>query len=150
MHAPHSPETIPRKLILAMFGLAFISLLAAATVRIVGMPIHSPDSATTQVRQLRFEDVADGSIKIIDATSNQLVLIYSAEGGFLRGAVRALARERRRIGLGADLPFHLIARSDGRLTLFDPSTKQRIDLEAFGPTNSNVFAALLSAPIAAQ
>jgi hypothetical protein len=36
----------------------------------------------------------------------------------------------------------LIGRTDGRLTLQDPSTGQRIDLESFGPTNAAVFASL--------
>jgi hypothetical protein len=37
----------------------------------------------------------------------------------------------------------LIARPDGRLTLVDPVTDQRIDLESFGPTNAGKFATLL-------
>jgi hypothetical protein len=36
----------------------------------------------------------------------------------------------------------LLGRADGRLTLLDPSTQQRIDLEAFGPSNVAVFAGL--------
>ena len=38
----------------------------------------------------------------------------------------------------------LIGRADGRLTLADPATGARIDLEAFGPTNAGVFARLLT------
>ena len=65
------------------------------------------------------------------------------EGGFLRGALRVMARERRMRGLGGEAPFELVGRADGRLTLLDPATGQRIDLEAFGPTNAGAFAALL-------
>ncbi|MBC7781542.1 MAG: photosynthetic complex assembly protein PuhC, partial [Proteobacteria bacterium] len=39
----------------------------------------------------------------------------------------------------------LIGRADGRLTLADPATGQRIDLESFGPTNAAVFARLIVA-----
>jgi hypothetical protein len=39
-------------------------------------------------------------------------------------------------------PMQLLGRADGRLTLLDPSTQQRIDLEAFGPSNAAVFAGL--------
>jgi hypothetical protein len=42
------------------------------------------------------------------------------------------------------LPFELIARVDGRVTLFDPSTGQRVDLESFGPTNTGEFARFLA------
>jgi putative photosynthetic complex assembly protein len=65
------------------------------------------------------------------------------EQGFLRGALRALSRERRARGLGSEQPFQLVARPDGRLTLIDPVTDQRIDLESFGPTNAGKFASLL-------
>ena len=43
-----------------------------------------------------------------------------------------------------ELPFELIARVDGRVTLFDPSTGQRVDLESFGPTNTGEFARFLA------
>jgi len=56
--------------------------------------------------------------------------------------LRALARERHRENIGADAPFLLIGRTDGRLTLLDPTTQQRIDLESFGPSNAALFADL--------
>jgi hypothetical protein len=37
-------------------------------------------------------------------------------------------------------------RTDGGLTLYDPATQQRVDLEAFGPTNADNFARLLKNP----
>jgi putative photosynthetic complex assembly protein len=66
------------------------------------------------------------------------------EQGFLRGALRSLVRERRRRGGDASAPFTLIGRADGRLTLADATTGQRIDLESFGPTNAAVFARWLT------
>ena len=68
----------------------------------------------------------------------------TGENGFFRGALRGLARERRRAGLGSEQPFQLIGRADGRLTLTDPATGQRIDLESFGPTNAAVFARFMT------
>ena len=56
-----------------------------------------------------------------------------------------LARERRSAASGPEPPFELIARADGRLTLADPATGERVDLESFGPTNAGVFARLLTA-----
>ena len=66
------------------------------------------------------------------------------EQGFLRGALRALARERRMREVGALPPFELAARADGRLTLADTATGARIDLESFGPDQCRVFARLLT------
>ena len=65
--------------------------------------------------------------------------------GFLRGTMRGLARERKRLGVSPAIPFDLIGRADGRLTLVDPGTGRRVDLESFGPENAAVFAALMTA-----
>jgi putative photosynthetic complex assembly protein len=66
------------------------------------------------------------------------------EQGFLRGSLRALARERRMREVGSLPPFELAARADGRLTLMDTATGARLDLESFGPTNAAVFARMLT------
>ena len=62
----------------------------------------------------------------------------------MRGALRALTRERHARGIGAVPPFELLAHIDGSITLADPSTGQRVDLESFGPTNTAEFARFLA------
>ena len=57
--------------------------------------------------------------------------------------VTRLARDRRLAHLGSGPPFRLVRWSDGRLSLEDPSTGRQVALEAFGPTNSGVFAGIL-------
>jgi putative photosynthetic complex assembly protein len=117
--------------------------LGTAGVRLSGAGIRAPDAAPVAQRSLRFEDRPDGSVAVLDATSGRQIESVHGEAGFLRGALRAMARERRKQGLGAEQPFELIARADGRLTLADAATGERIDLESFGPTNAGVFARLL-------
>ena len=58
------------------------------------------------------------------------------EHGFLRGTLRGWRASAASQGLGSEPPFRLIARADGRLTLEDPATGERVDLESFGPTNA--------------
>ena len=60
----------------------------------------------------------------------------------MRGILRTLSRERMRRGIGSGPSFELIGHTDGRLTLLDPATGQRINLESFGPTNMASFAML--------
>ena len=60
----------------------------------------------------------------------------------MRGTLRTLSRERMRRGIGSGPAFELIGHTDGRLTLLDPATGARIDLESFGPTNMSAFAQL--------
>ncbi|EED32384.1 hypothetical protein NOR53_2232 [gamma proteobacterium NOR5-3] len=43
--------------------------------------------------------------------------------------------------------FELTRYDDGRLVLSDPSTKEKVDLVAFGATNIAVFAELMDAPL---
>jgi putative photosynthetic complex assembly protein len=62
----------------------------------------------------------------------------------VRGTLRALARERYARGIGAEQPFSLIARADGGVTLYDPATRQKVDLDSFGPTNVAEFSRFLA------
>jgi putative photosynthetic complex assembly protein len=84
----------------------------------------------------------------IDARDGRIVAEIHGEQGFVRGSLRALTRERRARELGPEIPFELIAHADGRLTLLDPATGQRVNLESFGPTNAGNFARLLAQPSA--
>lgn len=107
-------------------------------------PTATAGTPVTAVRALRFEDRPDGSVAVIDHTRGVELERIHGEAGFLRGTLRALSRERLRRGLGPELPFTLRARSDGGLTLSDPATGERIDLDSFGPHNAAVFGRLLT------
>ena len=141
--ATRGPDTFPRWVLMCGGGVIAFSLISVGLVRLTGNGPDQRPAPATQERQLRFEDRPDGSIAITDARSGEPVSSVQGEQGFVRGALRALARERKARGLGAEQPFQLIARPDGRLTLIDPVTDQRIDLESFGPTNAGKFASLL-------
>ena len=139
-----TPPVFPRWLPLALGALLLSVLLATAAVRLSGVSIRTPDASAVQTRLLRFEDRPDGSVAVIDHANGRELQTLQGEQGFLRGALRALARERRLHALGPQAPFELTARADGRLTLSDTATGARLDLEAFGPTNAGVFARLLT------
>ncbi len=134
----------PRLPLLAAAVLLVVVLGSVAVVRWSGTSVRAPDAQAVATRLLRFEDGTDGSIAVIDAASGRLIDRVQGEQGFLRGTLRALARERRMREIGPQAPFELAARADGRLTLTDPSTGARLDLDAFGPTNAAVFARLLT------
>lgn len=135
----------PRGPLLALGGLVLAVLAAVSAVRLSGMPISTPDAPAAVTRQLRFEDRPDGSIVVIDAVQGRVVQTITGQAGFIRGTLRGLARQRKLEGIGPERPFELIGRADGRLTLIDPATNRRVDLESFGPTNSAEFARLLQA-----
>lgn len=150
MGAVAADHMLPRGALLAIGGVLLASVVAVAAVRLSGVTIREPDEAAVAVRELRFEDRPDGSVIVIDAPSQTVIHTMVGENGFFRGALRGLARERKRNGLGSEQPFQLIGRADGRLTLVDPATGQRIDLESFGPTNAAVFARFMTDAPAAR
>ncbi|MCP4637111.1 MAG: photosynthetic complex assembly protein PuhC [Methyloversatilis sp.] len=141
----HSAPALPRWPLLAI-GLMLAGVLAAvALVRVSGTPIAAPDAPAIAERALRFEDRPDGSIAVIDARTGTQIDAFVGEQGFVRGTLRGLVRERRRQQIGPEQPFSLVARADGRLTLIDPGTARRVDLESFGPVNAGAFGRLLDA-----
>jgi putative photosynthetic complex assembly protein len=128
---------------MAWIGVMLLAMLVAVGLaRWSGLDPRTPDAAVQWQRDLQFTDLPSGDIAVLDHRTGQQVAQFSGEQGFLRSTLRALARERQRESLGKEAPFLLIGRTDGRLTLQDPSTGQRIDLESFGPSNAAVFAGL--------
>jgi putative photosynthetic complex assembly protein len=139
MHSA-ATEVIPRRALIAAGGVMAATLLGLAALRLAGYRAAQPDAPALAQRELIFRDRADGGIDIVDASRGAVIDQAHGEQGFLRGTLRGLVRERKRLGLPTETPLHLIARADGRLTLADPATGVRIDLESFGPTNVAVFA----------
>jgi len=110
------------------------------------------DSPALQKMNLIINDDSNGDILITvinlkpnsESGVNNQVLRFSGEQGFLRGTLRALARERHMRNLTSDAPFELALHEDGRLTITDTLTNKGIDLQAFGPDNVAVFAKILA------
>jgi putative photosynthetic complex assembly protein len=134
---------------LPMLAIAFT--LIVIVVMVFSKPAHEVTVSGANdrlqalaLRDIRFEDQADGSIRVIDAKlREQIALVAPASNGFLRGAVRGLVRERKLQRLGTEVPFTLAALADGRLVLHDGATGHEIDLASFGSTNAAVFSKLL-------
>ena len=133
-----------------------MALLALGSLGVVGWQRLTPEpvAAETDVRltapvlwqrTFHFEDRPDGSVAVLDGATRLEVSRLQGEQGFARGALRMLAHARLRHGLSPEQPFLLTGHTNGRLTLSDPATRERIDLESFGPTNAAVFARLRDA-----
>ncbi len=141
---PIAPDSFPRWILYFSAGIIAFSLISVGLIRITGNGPDQLAAAPTVQRSLIFEDQKDGGVRVADGVSGQTLTVLHGEQGFVRGALRALARERFSRGIGSAQPFDLIARVDGRVTLMDPSTGQRVDLESFGPTNTAEFARFLA------
>lgn len=148
MSHDHHKERFPLAALLGAAALITLSLVlvTAARIKDVGAT-RMPVAAAVTTRELRFEDLANGGIKVIDTQADSvLATVEPGTGGFLRGVLRGLARERRREDVGPLPPFKLTRWADGRLSIEDPMTGQHVNLEVFGPTNVEVFAKLINTP----
>ena len=130
-------------------GLGFVLFLVACLALVAWIRWNGPaqpdniSARAEQIRMLRFVDQPDGSIQVIDATTGADIHNFQGEQGFVRGTLRALARDRRLQGFSSEQPFELIAHDAGRLSLHDPATGSTIALESFGSKNIGVFARLM-------
>jgi putative photosynthetic complex assembly protein len=144
------PDPFPRGVLLGAGLLVTFALAAATTARLEGPGIATAtpsDARVDAVRELRFQDRADGAVVVLDAGSGATVDVLSvATNGFVRASLRGLARERRREDQGGGAPFRLTRWSDGRVTLDDEATGRHVELVAFGANQVAAFARFLSAP----
>jgi putative photosynthetic complex assembly protein len=137
-------DHFPQWVLYCAAGIIAFSLISVGLVRITGNGPDQKAATPTVQRSLVFQDHHDGGVGVVDGLTGKTLTVLHGEQGFVRGTLRALTRERYSRGIGSELPFVLIARLDGRVTLFDPSTGQRVDLESFGPTNTGEFARFLA------
>jgi putative photosynthetic complex assembly protein len=140
MQAAATPAVFPRIALVVAGVVIALTLGGVGVARWSGFDGKQQDAAATAERSLRFQDQPRGGIAIVDAASGTTLETVYGEQGFLRGTLRAVLRERKLRGIVSESPLQLIARADGRLTLIDPATGSRLDLESFGSTNAAVFA----------
>jgi putative photosynthetic complex assembly protein len=133
--------------LIGMVMLVVLSFAVIVFARVTGIGVMGvPASPVTSSISLTFEDRDDGSVIVRDGTGRVLETIPVSADGFIRGAMRSMARDRRKSGLGSEVPFILERRENGRLGLSDPATGGRLELDAFGPSNSGAFARFLPVP----
>lgn len=110
---------------------------------------HEQAVAVVKSTFLVFKDGSNGDILVEVINSGEQnsrsskSLRLSGEQGFLRGTLRALARERKVRNLSPDAPFVLTLDKNASLSITDPLTQKGINLEAFGSDNLAVFEQLL-------
>jgi putative photosynthetic complex assembly protein len=141
-------ETLPKGAVMAAVGVVVFSLVATAATAYARH--HAPavpegyPTAPSRVVELSFADMPDGSVSIRDhATGALITALPPGSDGFVRGAMRGLAHDRKVRRIGADAAFRLAEWPDHHLELSDPTDGRSIDLDAFGDINKQAFSRLL-------
>jgi putative photosynthetic complex assembly protein len=149
-HAHSHANTVPRPALLMALGLVVLTIVMVVAVR-VGLAEREAvpaverartGAAPVAVRTLAFADMPTGAVQITDAETGRMVASLHGEGdggGFVRGVLRGMARERQLRGVGQQPPFTLTLWQDGSLSLNDAATGRSVELGAFGPDNRAAF-----------
>lgn len=123
--------------------------LTVAGVGATRMGLISPGAAEASsatavtAADMRFADMDDGGVLVTVVDQGERI-IPPATGGFVRGVLRGLVRDRRAQGLGPEQPFRVTEWSDGKVTIEDLATGRVVKLDAFGPTNRQAFVDLMN------
>lgn len=156
MSLVHDHEnTVPRPALLLAGALVATTLALTGMVRVGVLDREAVPAverakanvAAVEVRHLVFEDRADGAVMVKDSDNGETLAVMLGEGdggGFVRGVMRGMARERKMKGIGPAAPFELTQWENGSLSLRDPATGRAIELGSFGATNRAAFARFLS------
>lgn len=127
-------------------GLACVFVLIGS-MRIAGYkpPSSLPIEPALQIRVLAVEDAPEGKVMVRDAKTGELIVTYNrGEGSFFRATLRTLVNDRRHKGLASGGNFRLEAHAGNQLFLIDETSGKTLSMNAFGPSNTAVFAALIS------
>jgi putative photosynthetic complex assembly protein len=144
--------TVHKVPLMLMGGIVLISLALTVSVTLgfierTSIPEKSRAEAGIQSvaeRTLRFFDEADGTVRVEDgATAEVLGRFGPGEGGFIRASVRSLVHRRKIRGQGPAVPFELTEWENGAMTLNDPVTGTSVEVSSFGPDNRRIFADML-------
>ncbi|TFF22825.1 hypothetical protein E3C22_10180 [Jiella endophytica] len=145
--APDQDKPIPKPILIGAGALALTALVAIGMGRTTGIGLaETPEVGTVASRGLQIDEHADGSVAVIDASSREpLVEVAAGQGAFTVEVLRNLSRDRVRKGASDAGPFVLALKSDGRLVVEDPETRQQVELRAFGKLQAEAFAKMLPA-----
>jgi putative photosynthetic complex assembly protein len=140
-------QTVPKQVLWAAGAMMLASLLIAAGARHHNLTHPEPPRPPPlESMTVRFDDRPDGAIAVIDqATQREVVVLPPQSNGFIRGVMRGMFRSRKLEAIGHEAAFQISREADGRLSIVDPATGRRVDLDSFGPSNSAAFAQLLVA-----
>jgi putative photosynthetic complex assembly protein len=148
-----SPQAIiPRWFLAGAMALVVATVVVAGVGRVTGYGVSRiSDAPVAHSVDIRFAEQANGGMLVLRHEDDAALAVLASDGGgFVRGIVRSLFRQRLLAGADKALPFQLVRRTDGKYFIADPVLDSRIALDGFGPSNTRAVAELLEAGLASK
>jgi putative photosynthetic complex assembly protein len=145
IHDHRHDNMIPRAMLLALLGMILFSIAAVIVGRATetGLRITAEVPAAEE-RSLTFHTALDGALEVRDAGDGRVVaLLPPGKDGFMRGVLRGLTRGRAVGRVEGEDVYVLTRWTDGRVSIADPVSGERFDLNSFGVDNVATVASLL-------
>lgn len=145
---PDANHPLPKPIIIGGGAMMVAAVVLCALAHATGVGVTTSPAPTPMAsRDFVFAEQDDGFLTVKDADHDGRIVerVAPGESGFIRAMVRGLTRNRTRYGEPAVGAFRVSVERDGGVWIQDLGTKQNIDLRAFGPTQVQAFAQLLSA-----
>ena len=142
---PYDRELIPRRMMTGVLILVCTVLLLVSYARLTDRPLVGvpPVSPVAQRLEIYLQSDTSGSVLVRDSQGNVLVDRGPNEGGFLSTMWRVVTRERQVHRVPLDGSVIVRKHENGRMTMFDPSTNETLELNGFGIDNARAFEKLL-------
>ncbi|MEL6783461.1 MAG: photosynthetic complex assembly protein PuhC [Pseudomonadota bacterium] len=150
--APPTPAATHNKPVLGAFAVAGLAVLATGTAVLTGTKATSlPVGEVVESRSLFFRDASNGRIAVYDGQTRRIIIRFEkGEGAFVRQSMRALNHTRRVSKKEMGNAFTLARTDKNIMLLSDPTTGERIKLNAFGSVALKSFTRFLPSAEAAQ
>lgn len=126
------------------------AVMLASIIFVIGFqvlnfePINvSQNSKIISSKLIYIEQSDDLATKILNENSDILVEYPKGEQSFVSTVLTVINRDRLKRNLDTTGPVILQKKENGRLSIFDPSSKKELDLMGFGEDNILVFRDIL-------
>jgi putative photosynthetic complex assembly protein len=139
--------TFPRWLLIGIGALLIATVGFVALARLTGFGITKVNETPILGSvDIWFEDQDNKTMLVRRFADNAVLEVLPADGGgFIRGVVRSLFRQRLVANQERTLPFRLSQRQDQKFFILDMSTGAKMELDGFGPSNTLSIARVLEA-----
>ena len=126
------------------------AVMVASVIFVIGFQVFnfepvnvSPNSSIISSKLIYIEESDDLETRILNENGAILVTYPKGKETFVSTVLRVINRDRIKRNLDKSGPLILQRKDNGRIVIFDPSSKIELDLMAFGEDNILVFRDIL-------